>query len=590
MSDARVEGEGRASRRAGSQPDAKLLLSVVRTFTYLSAMFTVLFWIPGVTEDPLFSSAMALGALAMMVIIRAVARRGHPWAGGLILVSLFLAITLAGVVAYGFQACDLGALPVVVLFAGLLCGWRAAVVFAGVALVATAAVLGMYLRGVLEPVAQATPVSNFTLTVGLVVLVAAFLSLSLKQLHEAIAAAEASADAARRSERRLADVVRELREVHHLESLGRLAGGVAHDFNNLLQVIIGNAEILGVSRDQTPAAKRSIAQIMSASERAAGLIRQLLAFARRQVLEPRVLVLDAVLGEVEPLLRRLLPEDVELRVSAGAGEARVRADPSQLEQVIINLVVNARDAMPAGGRLTLETTHVDVDGGYVARHPEIAPGPYAALIVTDTGVGMGPETLERIFEPFFTTKADGTGTGLGLATVHGVVRQHGGHIIVYSEPDRGASFKVLLPLCEEVEAVRQAPACPGQVTARGETVLVVDDDEGVRNALGLVLQTVGYTVLHAADGAGALAAAEAHSGPIHLLITDVVMPRMGGRALAAALAERRPGLRVLFVSGYAENAIVHGGELEPGLDFLAKPTAPGVLLQKIRAILDRDAA
>jgi CheY-like chemotaxis protein len=255
-------------------------------------------------------------------------------------------------------------------------------------------------------------------------------------------------------------------------------------------------------------------------------------------------------------------------------------------QVIINLAVNARDAMPEGGRLTIETSNVEVDESYASRHPEVGPGPYVALIVSDTGVGMGSETLERIFEPFFTTKADRGGTGLGLPTVHGVIKQHGGHIVVYSEPGHGACFKVFLPMNDLAEGAHLHSPSGGSVTARGETVLVVDDDEGVRQTIGLVLETVGYKVLLAADGADGLEKAAEHDGPIALLITDVVMPKMGGRALAEELCRRRPGLRVLFMSGYAENAIVHGGELDKGLNFLAKPAAPAALMLKIRSILD----
>ena len=377
----------------------------------------------------------------------------------------------------------------------------------------------------------------------------------------------------------------QLRQAQKMEAIGRLAGGIAHDFNNLLTAVSGYSEIL---LDELPAdagARAHVQEIRDAARRAADLTRQLLAFSRRQVLEPAVLDLNAVIGDMDKMLRRVIGEDVELVTVFDAALGSVKADRGQIEQVIMNLAVNARDAMPKGGRLTLETHNVELDASYARDHPEASPGPHVLVAVSDTGGGIPAEVLPRIFEPFFTTKERGKGTGLGLATVYGIVKQSGGHIAAYSEPGRGSAFKVYLARVDGRPQAR--PATAEKPAARGgaETILVVEDEAPLRKLLTQVLRQLGYTLIEAGTGLDALTAASRHEGEIHLMVTDVVMPGMSGRDLARKLEPLRPRMKVLYMSGYTENAIVHHGELDPDTAFLAKPFTPAALAQKVREVL-----
>jgi PAS domain S-box-containing protein len=376
-----------------------------------------------------------------------------------------------------------------------------------------------------------------------------------------------------------------LLQAEKLESLGRLAGGVAHDFNNLLVAILGYAEFLEQGIRAGNPSLEDLAEIRDAGERARDLTRQLLAVARRQVVEPRVMDLNEALGDAERLLRRVLGEDVELTVLPATGLWRVKADPSQIQQVVLNLALNARDAMPQGGRLTLETANVELDGRHAETHPGAHPGPHVLLAVSDVGSGLSPEAKAHLFEPFFTTKSPGQGTGLGLATVYGIVRQAGGHVGVYSEPGRGTSVKVYLPRCEEA-AARPEPR-PAPRDHRGsETVLLVEDEPAVRELAARALTEAGYQVLPAGSAGEALEVAARTGGAVHLLLTDVVMQDMSGQKLAEALKQVRPGTRVLYMSGYTENTIVHRGVLDAGVSFLAKPFTPTALQEKVRQVLD----
>ena len=376
----------------------------------------------------------------------------------------------------------------------------------------------------------------------------------------------------------------QLRQSQKIEAVGRLAGGIAHDFNNLLMLIKGYCELLldHIGRDEN--LRRYGVEIQRAADRATSLTQQLLAFSRKQVLEPKVLELNHVVSDMEKMLQRLLGEDVELAIHLATGLGRVKADPNQLEQVIMNLAVNARDAMPRGGQLSLETDNVELDAIYARQHAGAKAGSYVMLAVSDTGEGMTPEVKARIFEPFFTTKEKGKGTGLGLSTVYGIVKQSEGYIWVYSEPGRGATFKVYLP---RVDAPAELPGrAQDRARLRGtETVLLVEDEEGVRKVAREFLEEAGYTVLEARNGDDALQIAAMHTGSLQLLITDVVMPRMSGRELAERLTKLRPDLRVLYISGYTDDAIVHHGVLESGVAFLQKPFNRDALFRKVRDVL-----
>jgi signal transduction histidine kinase/ActR/RegA family two-component response regulator len=392
-------------------------------------------------------------------------------------------------------------------------------------------------------------------------------------------------DRQRAREERLS-LEQQLLQAQKMEAVGRLAGGVAHDFNNLLMVII-NYCIL-VLRDGTLGARlrHHVETVRDAGESAANLTRQLLAFSRKQVLQPVVLDLNVLVARMENMLRRIIGEDVDLATRLGTGLWPILADPGQMEQVIVNLAVNSRDAMPGGGRLTIETGNTFLDEEYARRHPETRPGEYILLAVTDDGVGMDPGTLSRIFEPFFSTKGH-RGTGLGLSTVQGIVRQSGGHVWPYSEPGRGTTFKVYLPRCTSGEAVPESRPAPIPAMSKGETVLVVEDSPEVRTLVVDLLTDRGHCVLQAGSPDDAMEIAARHRGAIDLLITDVVMPRMSGHQMAEQLVARRPGLAVLYMSGYTEDAIVHQGVLDPGVDFIAKPFTLDSLARKVEEVLLR---
>src|SRR5881398_2478792 len=378
----------------------------------------------------------------------------------------------------------------------------------------------------------------------------------------------------------------QLRQAQKMEAVGRLAGGVAHDFNNILTAITGHAELLLEDLGLHDPRRADVDEIRRSAERAAGLTRQLLAFSRQQVLQPKVVDVNALVLDMDKLLRRLIGEDVELATVLDPTLGRVTADPGQLEQVIVNLAVNARDAMPQGGKLTLETRNIDLDSSYTLEHSLVKPGPYVQLTVSDSGIGMDEETQAHAFEPFFTTKPRGQGTGLGLAMVYGTVKQSGGFIWVYSEPGRGATFKIYLPRVDTPTEPATLPAPTVQPARGSETVLLAEDEPAVRAIAQQALERQGYTVLAAPSGADALALAAQHGATIHLLLTDVVMPGMSGRDLADRLTAQRPGIRVLYISGYTDNAIVRHGMLEPGLAYLQKPFRPHALVRKVREVLD----
>jgi two-component system cell cycle sensor histidine kinase/response regulator CckA len=378
----------------------------------------------------------------------------------------------------------------------------------------------------------------------------------------------------------------QLQQSRRMEAVGRLAGGIAHDFNNLLTIIKGYAELAVQRGGIQPELRADVQQIENAAERASTLIRQLLAFSRRQVLQPKIIDLNAIVLGLDKLLGRLMGEHIEMVTRCAGNVGHVKADPAQVEQVIMNLVVNARDAMPRGGRLTVETFNVDLDSTYARDHVSVKPGSYVMLAVSDTGIGMNPETVAHIFEPFYTTKESGQGTGLGLSTVYGIVKQSGGYIWVYSEPGKGTTFKVYLP---RVAAPVDSKPEVMQLPAGGkgsEAILLVEDEEAVRELASRILSAKGYSVVAAKSTREAEEFSENYPGQIHLLLTDIIMPGTSGRELAERIIARRPNTRVLYMSGYTDNVLARGGVLEAGLSFLQKPFTPGALAQKVRDVLD----
>jgi len=407
-------------------------------------------------------------------------------------------------------------------------------------------------------------------------------ALERRQLVLAKAAAE---QRLRAEEEALRQAQHQLLQSQKMEAIGRLAGGVAHDFNNLLSVIEGHGELLRAEVGKEMPGRKRVEEILWAAARAASLTRQLLAFTRQQVMELRVLRLGDVVGEARHMLERVIGEDVTLTVVAPKDLWRVRADPNQIVQILLNLAVNARDAMPRGGTLAIALANAELDDRYAASHPPCTAGPFVMLSVSDSGLGMDAETQRRVFEPFFTTKKPGVGTGLGLSTVYGIVKQSGGFIWVTSEEGRGTTFEIYLPRVDETETEVAATPPPSPPSAATGRILLVEDDPGVRGLMAELLEAKGYTIRSAGSPAEALAWAEGSNELVDLLVTDVVMPGIGGRDLAHRLAALRPGLRVLFVSGFAADVLTRQGEIGPGRRFLSKPFSGAALLKSVAEAL-----
>lgn len=378
----------------------------------------------------------------------------------------------------------------------------------------------------------------------------------------------------------------QFRQAQKMEAVGQLAGGVAHDFNNLLTVINGYSDLLEAELAEDDPKREMLLEIQKAGERAGKLTRQLLTFSRRQVLETKLLNLNAIVGDTEKMLRRLIGEDIILRTDLAPTLGRIKADPGQMEQILMNLAVNARDAMPQGGMLTIRTQALYGGEKELAELEDLAAGEYVMLEVRDTGCGMDEETQKRVFEPFFTTKATGKGTGLGLATLHGIVRQSGGSVTVESAVGKGAAFRVYLPVVADPEQESGTAKPSPSIPSGNETILLVEDEEPIRYLASRILQTCGYRILEAGDGKDALEVARNHPGQIDLLLSDVVMPHLGGRALAEQLPLSRPHCKILFLSGYTDDAVIGDGVLQNEFAFLQKPFTPSSLAQKVRAVLD----
>lgn len=391
-----------------------------------------------------------------------------------------------------------------------------------------------------------------------------------------------------RAEKEKSALQEKLRQSQKLETIGLLAGGVAHDFNNLLTIILGNAQLALLDPRVKDTLKARLVEIMMASERAADLTRQLLAFGRKQILEMQILDLSHVFQKIDKMLRRIIGEDIQLVVIPSLPVGKVKADPWQIEQVLMNLAVNARDAMPDGGRLTIEAANVELDDEYARKHISVQPGKYVMLSVSDTGEGMTPEDMERVFDPFFTTKARSRGTGLGLSAVYGIVKQSGGNIWVYSEPGIGTTFKIYLPQVDET-LDKAGETSIEEIPGGHETVLVVEDDDTVRQLAVMILERYGYKVLEALDGNAALFLCEEFKDPIHMILTDVVMPGMSGRKLIDHIDHIKkihPEIKVLYMSGYTDNAIVHHGILDAGTNFIQKPFTVDGLARKVRKVFE----
>jgi PAS domain S-box-containing protein len=391
-----------------------------------------------------------------------------------------------------------------------------------------------------------------------------------------------------RAEEEKAALAEQLRQSQKMEAIGRLAGGIAHDFNNLLTVIRGYSQLSLMDLKGNEKLKGHLDEVQKAAQKAADLTHHLLAFSRRQIMEMKILDLNALLKDLDKMLHRVIGEDIELTYRLSSDIGKVRVDPGQMEQVILNLAVNARDAMPSGGRLTIETSNAELDEAYAHTHLGSKPGHYVMMSVSDTGLGMSPEVRERAFEPFFTTKDQGKGTGLGLSTCYGIVKQSGGNIWAYSESGRGTTFKIYLPRAEEVPKEMKHKAEAAEILRGTETILAVEDEIEVRKLVAQILKGQGYTVIEASHGEEAIKAAQKNSGKkIHLLLTDVVMPGMSGRELAVTLGLRHPNLKVLYMSGYADDAVVHHGVLEEGVNYIQKPFTLDALARKVREVLDQ---
>ncbi len=391
----------------------------------------------------------------------------------------------------------------------------------------------------------------------------------------------------KKAEEEMVALQEQLRQSQKMEATGRLAGGIAHDFNNLLTIIKGYSQLSLIDLKEGDPLRGNIEEIQKASERAADLTRQLLAFSRRQVMEMKVLNLNTLLIDMEKMLRRVIGEDIALVTVLADALGRVKADTGQIENVIINLAVNARDAMPSGGKLIIETSNVELDEAYARSHVAVKPGRYVMFSVSDTGMGMTQEVKERIFEPFFTTKEKGKGTGLGSSTVYGIVKQSGGNIWVYSEPGSGTTFKIYLPRVDEPLEENGKIVSRGLLPCGNETVLVVEDEEEVRNLTVQILQRQGYRVLEASHGKEALYVFEKYRDPIHLVVTDVVMPEMSGSELAKHLSTLHPDVKLIYMSGYTDSAIIHNGILKAETPFIQKPFTPDILARRVREVLDR---
>jgi signal transduction histidine kinase len=557
----------------------------LNTIALAALAVTILYSLASLVLSSWISLTWSIPRLLLIVVVLLLLRSRRVklacWVAlsGAWLIQLAVAVTGGGVRTPGF-----GGMIVIVLVAGLLLGQRAAFVVAALSISSGLVLMLAEMMGMLPAPSEGyKPGVVWAAQAVWFALAAVLLHLATSSINEALGRARSELAERKQVEQALLRAEEQLRQSQKMEAVGRLASGVAHDFNNLLTPIIGHSQFVLDELDPSDPVRKNLEEIRRAADRAASLTRQLLALSRKQVLQPKVVNINSVVSDMEEMLRRLVGEDLDVIVKMEPDLGPIRADPSQLQQVIMNLVVNARDAMPRGGSLTISTANALFDGASPPP-PGVVPGAYVELIISDTGCGMDSETQSKIFEPFFTTK--GHGTGLGLSTVYGIVKQNVGHIQVNSEPGRGSTFRVYLPrLSHEAEIPDPDPAEP--IPIRGaETILLVEDEDGVRELARQILQLHGYIVLQAARADEALQISRAHDGRIDLLLTDVIMPQMNGRELAELLIRQRPDLRVVYMSGYAEDVIVHQGALDPSLILVEKPFTPSVLARTVREVLD----
>jgi len=544
--------------------------------------------VPFLFAEKLYNTAFILVLFLMLAVTRWLMQCGQVQFAS----TLFVSTTWTISTIFLFLAGDMASIAFVfyvsaTVVAGLLLGTRVALLHAGACSLTGLATVVLEASGYALP--RLFPVPAIAGWVGLtasLLLVVTALTLALRGLNDALALARQRLEEFERAEQEKKHLQERLTQAQKMEAVGRLTGGVAHDFSNLLTAIQGYSKFALDELAPDDPVRADVREVQRAAGRAETLTNQLLSFSRKQVLQPRVLKLDDLLNDMENLLRRLIGEDIDLSTVLAPDLGYVRADPGQIEQVIMNLFVNARDAMPQGGKLTFEAANVELDETYARTHLGINPGQYVMLAVSDNGAGMSDEVMAHLFEPFFTTKEQGCGTGLGLSTVYGIVKRANGHIEAESQPGEGSTFRIYLPR-SDAEAVASAPLPRSGTLARGtETVLLVEDEDMVREVAHRALERQGYTVLTARLPEQALNLMQHYVGPVSLLITDVVMPGMNGPELTKRLLEFRPGLRVMYVSGYTDDELSHHGVLEPGVVLLLKPFDSNTFVQAVREVLD----
>lgn len=567
--------------------EARLLYIVLLILLVLSVVFTATATFVHEDPRPLYMTGAVL--IPLLISSLMIARGGRVRVVSIVTsIVLWLFITLIAFLGGTVRGPSLLNYFTVITVTALVWDRRASMVLAGLSLLATLALLIGETQGWLpQPSLPSTTASYWMVFAGTMCLIAGLIFVATKSLSGSLRRTRQSQRALGHSLRQLQETQNRLLQAQKMEAVGRLAGGVAHDFNNHLTAIRGYAEMAAATSEMDDQAREDVQEIKKSVDRAARLTRQLLAFSRKQLLQPQTVDLNALVADCERMLRRLIGEDIDIALRLGSNLHFTLADPGQIETVIINLALNARDAMPDGGQIIIETANVELEEPYLDQRTEAAPGSYVMIAVTDTGVGMDPETRDRVFEPFFTTKDAGHGTGLGLSTVYGIVKQSDGYIWVYSEPGEGTTIKVYLPRSHAQHEEMRPTATEMSDMDGTETIMVVEDDQAVLDLVARTLERRGYTVSKASRADLALSVARLHEDTIDLLLTDIILPGgKSGRELAQELLEERDDMKVLYMSGYTPGAISHHGVLDSGIRYLQKPFSPDGLSRTVRQILD----